>query len=152
MSEKGKREEKWENIIILWLSTVIGKVYVSGRSWRAYIRGLTKLIANDRVWRPVAQGRGAAPARSQLVRDVNDRWSSFILEIPRNRSQIRGRTSNGEKCARRRDTIRVTDYLPTSRPERDIENRYNLAYNAYSSISRNGRRWQIPAPLSQCCE
>jgi len=109
----------------------------------AHIRDLTKLIANDRVYDDQA---GTALPRSQLVREMSTTGGPHLYSRFREIGRKYGRTSNSEKRARvaaaTRFALPIT--LPPSRPERDIENRYNRC----SSISR---RWQLPALLSQCC-
>lgn len=97
----------------------------------AYIRGLTKLIANDRVCDD--QGRSPdAPAQSIGQRCQRQVVLIYTRDLAKQvANAIVHRTVRNARACGGGNTIRVTDYLPTSRPERDIENRYTTgAYNA----------------------
>lgn len=97
----------------------------------AYIRGLTKLIANDRVCDD--QGRSPdAPAQSIGQRCQRQVVLIYTRDLAKQvANTVVHRTVRNARACGGGNTIRVTDYLPTSRPERDIENRYTTgAYNA----------------------
>jgi len=121
----------------------------------AYIRGLTKLIANDRVWRPARQAgkqEGRQAGRSCVVNwsEMSTTGDPHLYSRSREIGRKYGRTSNSEKRARAMMATQFALPITWRRQDQSEISRIDTTtkYNAYFSISR---RWQLPALPSRCC-